>query len=153
MGAYFRRVQFVIVFLVLLTIGRFVLGATGVAYAQGTNVFSIVTFSFFASLIFGAFSRPLWGFRLPQAMMLGVAIGLSGQILIFLATLGSYLAGAETYFNNPIAILGQGGAVEEAIPLGQAMVARAIGLAVNPILNSIAALIGWSLGKLIPGKA
>jgi len=24
---------------------------------------------------------------------------------------------------------------------------------VNPILNSIAALIGWSLGKLIPGKA
>ena len=148
MSSYLRRVQFVIIFLVLFAIGRFVLGATGVAYAQGTNIFSIVTFSFFASLLFGAFSRPLWGFRLPQAMMLGLAIGLSGQILIFLATLGSYLAGAETYFNHPTALQ-----VQEAIPLGQAMVARLIGIVVNPILNSIAALIGWSLGKLIPGKA
>ena len=89
MGSYFQRVRFAILFLVLFAIGRLVLGATGVAYAQGTNIFSIVTFSFFASLLFGAFSRPLWGFRLPQAMMLGLAIGLSGQILIFLATLGS----------------------------------------------------------------
>jgi len=155
MGSYFHRVRFVIVFLILFTIGRFVLGATGVPYAEGTHVFSIVTFSLFASLLYGAFSRPLWGFRLPQAMMLGVAIGLSGQVLIFLATLGSALAGAETYFNNPIALLGQGAGVdvEEAIPLGQAMVARLIGLVVNPILNAIAALIGWSLGKLVPGKA
>jgi len=153
MGSYFRRVRFAILFLLLFAIGRLVLGATNIPYATGTHIFSIVTFSFFASLFFGAFSRALWGFRVPQAMMLGVAIGLSGQILIFLATLGSYLAGAETYFNNPIAILGQGGAVEEAIPLGQAMVARAIGLVLNPIFNSIAALIGWSLGKLVPGKA
>ncbi len=154
MGSYFRRVRFVIVFLVLFTIGRFVLGATGVPYAQGTHVFSIVTFSLFASLLYGAFSRPLWGFRLSQAMMLGVAIGLSGQILIFLSTLGSSLAGVETYFNNPVALLGQGAGAkfEGAIPLGQAMVARLIGIVVNPILNSIAALIGWSLGKLIPGK-
>ena len=148
MGSYFQRVRFAILFLVLFAIGRLVLGATGVAYAQGTNIFSIVTFSYFASLLFGAFSRPLWGFRLTQAMMLGVAIGLSGQILIFVATLGSYLAGAQTYFNDPTALN-----VQEAIPLGQAMVARLIGLVVNSILNSIAALIGWSLGKLIPGKA
>jgi hypothetical protein len=148
MGSYFQRVRFAILFLVLFAIGRLVLGATGVAYAQGTNIFSIVTFSYFASLLFGAFSRPLWGFRLTQAMMLGVAIGLSGQVLIFLATLGSYLAGAETYFNHPTALN-----VEEAIPLGQAMVARLITLVINTIINSIAALIGWSLGKLIPGKA
>jgi hypothetical protein len=148
MGSYFHRVRFVVLFLVLFTIGRFVLGATGVPYAQGTHVFSIVTFSFFASLFFGAFSRQLWGFRLLQAMMLGIAIGLSGQILIFLSTLGSYLTGAETYFNNPTALN-----VQEAIPLGQAMGARAAGLVINPILNSIAALIGWSLGKLIPGKS
>lgn len=153
MGSYFRRVRFAILFLLLFAIGRLVLGATNVPYATGTNIFSIVTFSFFASLFFGAFSRSTWGYRLGQAMMLGVAIGLSGQVLIFLATLGSYLAGAETYFNNPIAILGQGAGVNvEAIPLGQAMVARLIGLVVNPILNSIAALIGWSLGKLVPEK-
>ena len=148
MGSYFQRVRFAILFLVLFAIGRLVLGATGVAYAQGTNIFSIVTFSYFASLLFGAFSRPLWGFRLTQAMMLGVAIGLSGQILIFVATLGSYLAGAQTYFNDPTALN-----VQEAIPLGQAMVARLITLVINTIINSIAALIGWSLGKLIPEKA
>ncbi len=151
MGSYFRRVRFAILFLLLFAIGRLVLGATNVPYATGTNIFSIVTFSFFASLFFGAFSRSTWGYRFGQAMMLGVAIGLSGQVLIFLATLGSYLAGAETYFNNPIALVGPG-ATEVAIPLGQAMVARLIGLVVNPILNSIAALIGWSLGKLVPEK-
>ncbi len=148
MSSYFRRVQFVIVFIVLLAIGRFVLGATGVPYEKGTHVFSIVTFSLFASLLFGAFSRQLWGFRLPQALMLGVAIALSGQILIFLATLGSYLAGAQTYFNNPIALVGN--STPEAVTLGAAMVARLIGIVVNPILNSIAALIGWSLGNLVP---
>lgn len=148
MGSYFGRVRFAIVFLVILTIGRFVLGATGVPYAQGTNFFSIVTFSYFASIFYGGFARSLWGYRLTQAMMLGVAIGLSGQILIFLATLGSYLAGAETYFNHPTALN-----VQEAVPLGSALVARLIGVAVNSIFCSIAALIGWSLGKLIPGKA
>jgi hypothetical protein len=151
MGSYFRRVRFAILFVLLFAIGRLVLGATGVPYATGTHILSIVTFSFFASLFFGAFSRSAWGYRWGQAMMLGITIGLSGQILIFLATLGSYLAGAETYFNNPIALVGPG-ANEVAIPLVQAMVARLIGLVVNPILNSIAALIGWSLGKLVPEK-
>jgi hypothetical protein len=148
MGSYFGRVRFAILFLVLIAIGRLVLGATGVPYAQGTNIFSLVTFSYIASLFFGAFSRSVWGFRVPQAMMLGVAIGLSGQVLIFLATLGSYLAGAETYFNHPTALN-----VQEAIPLGQAMVARLITLAINTIINSIVVFIGWSLGKLIPEKA
>jgi hypothetical protein len=151
MGSYFRRLRFAILFLLLFAIGRLILGATNVPYATGTHIFSIVTFSLFASLFFGAFSRSAWGYRLGQAMMLGIAIGLFGQILIFLLTLVSYIAGAETYFNNPIALAGPG-AGEEAIPLGQAMVARLIGLVVNPILNSIAALIGWSLGKLVPEK-
>jgi hypothetical protein len=149
MGAYFRRVRFAILFIVLLVIGRLILGATGVPYARGTNVFSIVTFSLFASILFGGFSRATWGFRLGQAMMLGVAIGLSGQILIFLATLLSYLAGVDTYFNNPVALTGS----EGAVTLGGALFARMIGIVVNPILCSIAALIGWSLGKLIPERA
>jgi hypothetical protein len=149
MGVYFRRVRFAIIFIGILVIGRLVLGATGVPYARGTNVFSIVTFSLFASLLFGGFSRAVWGFRPGQAMMLGVAIGLSGQILIFLATLLSYLAGVDTYFNNPVAITGS----EGTVTLGQALVARLIGIAVNPILCSIAALIGWSLGRLIPERA
>jgi hypothetical protein len=148
MGSYFHRVRFVIVFLVLFVIARLVLGARGVPYAEGTHVFSMVTFSIFASLFYGGFSRTLWGLRPHQAMLLGIAIGLSGQILILLATVGSYLAGVETYFNHPSALN-----VESAIPLGQAVTRRLAGILVNPILNAIAALIGWSLGKLVPGKA
>jgi hypothetical protein len=82
-------------------------------------------------------------------MMLGVAIGLSGQILILLATLLSYLAGVDTYFNNPVALTGSDGEVT----LGGALFARLIGIVVNPIFCAIAALIGWSLGKLIPERA
>jgi len=149
MSAYFRRVRFAILFIVILAIGRLVLGATGLPYARGTNVFSIVTFSLFASLLFGGFSRAVWGFRLGQAMMLGVAIGLSGQILIFLLTLLSSLAGIDTYFNNPVALTGS----EATVTLGQTVLARLLGIVVNPILCSIAALIGWSLGKLIPERA
>lgn len=148
MGSYFRRVRFAILFLILFAIGRFILGARGVPYATGTHIFSLVTFAYFASLFFGAFSRPLWGFGLKQALLLGAAIGLSGQILIFFSTLFSYLAATETYFNNPAALN-----VEAAIPLAQAMVARLVGLVINTILCSVAALIGWSLGKLIPAKA
>ena len=149
MGPYFQRVRFAILFLILFAIGRLVLGATGVPYDAGTHIFSLVTFAYLASLFFGAFSRPLWGFRATQAMMLGAAIGLSGQILILILTVGSYLTGADTYFNHPRALTGG----EEAIPLAQALVARAIGLAVNSIASAIVALIGWSLGKLVPGKA
>jgi hypothetical protein len=145
MGVSIRRVRFAILFLVLFAIGRFILGARGVPYASGTNIFSLVTFSYIGSLLYGAFSKPLWGARLPQAMMLGVAIGLSGQIIIFLSTLFSYLAATETYFNHPTALN-----VEQAIPLAQALGTRALGLVINPIAASIAALIGWSLGGLIP---
>ncbi|HEY7819704.1 MAG TPA: hypothetical protein VIG29_15895, partial [Vicinamibacteria bacterium] len=58
---------------------------------------------------------------------------------------GSYLLGAETYFNHPRALN-----VQEAIPLGRALLIRLGGLLFNPIFASIAALIGWSLGNLIP---
>ena len=147
MGSNFRRVRFAIVFLVVLTIGRFILGATGVPYDKGTHIFSLVTFSYFASIFFGGFSRSTWGYRLTQALMLGVAIGLSAQILIWVSTLVSYLTGMHTYFNDPTALN-----VEAAIPLAQAMGRRTITLVINTIINSIAALIGWSLGGLIPAK-
>jgi hypothetical protein len=145
MGSYFYRARFAILFLILIAIGRLVLGATGRPYQEGTNVFSIVTFTFFACLFYGAFSRPLWGFRFFQAMILGAVIAFSAQVLIFLATVGSYLLDVQTYFNNPRALN-----VEEAIPLSRALLIRLGGLVFNPIFASIAALIGWSLGNLIP---
>ena len=83
-----------------------------------------------------------------EGLRLGSAIALSGQILIFLATIVSYLLGAETYFNHPTALQ-----VEGAIPLGQAVGIRAFGLAANTVTNSIVALIGWSMGNLMPTRS
>jgi hypothetical protein len=148
MGSYFRYAKFATVWIVLFFIGRIVLGAFGVPYATGTNVFSLVTLSYFAALFYGAFSRRLWGLKATQAMMTGAVIAISAQVLIFLATLVSYLAGVDTYFNHPTALN-----VEEAILLGEALQARAFGLVVNPIVASIVAVIGWAMGNLIPEKA
>jgi hypothetical protein len=148
MGRYFRNARFAIVFLLILLVGRLVLGARGVPYEKGTWFFSMVTFSVFASIFYGGFSRRLWNFKLLQGVLSGTAIGLSAQILIFLATMVSYLLGAETYFNSPIA-LNQAAAVG----IGQAVGIRLGGLVANTILNSIAALIGWAVGALIPEKS
>jgi hypothetical protein len=147
MGRYFRNARFAIVFLLLLLIGRLVLGARGVPFERGTWFFSMVLFSLIASLMYGGFSRRLWGFTWLQGMLSGTAIGISAQILIFAATVVSILVGAETYFNNPAA-LNQ----PAAVSLGQAIVIRLGGLVVNTILNSIVALIGWAVGTLIPEK-
>jgi hypothetical protein len=105
----------------------------------------MVTFTFIACLFYGAFSRPLWGARFFQAMILGAVIAFSAQSIIFLATVGSYLLDAQTYFNHPRALN-----VEEAIPLSRALLIRLGGLVFNPIFASIVALIGWSLGRLVP---
>lgn len=148
MGSYFHKARFAIVFLLIFLVGRLAMGAAGVPYENGTRVFTLVTFSVFASILYGGFSRRLWGSGWLQGMLMGTTIGLSAQIIIFLATVFSVVLGLQTYFNNPIA-LNQ----PDAVPLGQVLVIRAGGLVVNTILNSIAALIGWALGNLIPGKS
>ena len=148
MGRYIQNARFAIVFLLIFLVGRLAMGAFGVPYQDGTRVFTLVTFAVFASILYGGFSRRLWGFRLVQGMLMGVTIGLSAQVIIFLATVVSYLVGAHTYFNDPIALNSP-----TAVPLGAAMGIRAGGLVVNTILNAIAALIGWSLGNLIPPKS
>jgi hypothetical protein len=148
MGRYFRNARFAIVFLVVLMIGRFILGARGVPFEKGTWFFSMVVFSLFASIFYGGFSRRLWNFKLLQGVLSGTAIGLSAQILIFVATVASYLVGADTYFNNATA-LNQ----TAAVSLMQAIGIRLGGLVANTILNSIAALIGWAVGALIPEKS
>lgn len=150
MGRYFRNARFAIAFLLIFLVGRLAMGAFGVPYAEGTRVFTLVTFSLFASILYGGFSRRFWGFGWLQAMLMGATIGLSAQIIIFLTTIVSYLLGAHTYFNNPIALNQPETA---AVSFGAAMGIRAGGLIGNVIFNAIAALIGWAFGKLIPEKA
>ena len=144
MSQYIRFGRFAFVWLVILLVARLILGATGVPYEQGTWFFSMVVFTNMASLFYGAFSRGR-GFKWYQACFQGMTIALFAQSLILLATVGSYLVGAETYFNARQALN-----VEEAIGLGQAIGVRVFGLVVNSIINGIVGLIGWAMGKLIP---
>jgi hypothetical protein len=147
MGDSFRFVRFMYVWIVLFFIGRLVLGATGVPYAAGTAIFSLVILSDIGALIFGGFSRAT-GHGIKHALFAGAAISLFAQVLILVMTALSYLLGIETYFNHPTALN-----VEEAIPLGQAMGVRAVGLVANTITAAIVACIGWAMGKMIPAQS
>src|SRR5688500_8972970 len=101
--------------------------------------------TFMASAFFAAFCRRWRGYTLLRAMGLGLTLGLMAQIVIFLSTLVSYSLDMTTYFNHPTALN-----VAERIPMAQAMTTRATALLIGPILNSIAAAIGWALGGLLP---
>ena len=148
MSEYIRFARLAILLLILLLIGRLTLGVTGVPYATGTGIFSLVTFSYMASFFFAAFSRPLRGYGWKKAVMLGATIVLCAQVLVFLATVLSYLVGAETYFNHPSALN-----VPEPISLVAALPIRLGGLVANTIIGSIWALLGWLGGKLLPKAA
>ena len=148
MSQYIRYARLPIVLMVIFVIARLILGASGVSYEKGTWFFSLVMLTYFSAFFFGAFSRRLSGYSWKQAMMLGATIAICAQVMILLMTLISYLAGTQTYFNNPIA-LNQA----ETVSLGQALVGRLFGLVVNTIISGIIGIIGWSAGKLIPERS
>jgi hypothetical protein len=145
---YLRVGRLYFALLAIFTVARLAQGAGDVAYEKAHHVFSIVTLTLMASAFFGAFCRRWRGYTALQAMGLGLLFGLVAQVIIFTATVLSYALGAQTYFNHPRALN-----VESAIPLSEALVVRARGLVAAPIVNAIAAAIGWALGGLLPATA
>jgi hypothetical protein len=138
------------VLLVVVTTGRWLMGTFGVPYEQGHHIFSIVILTTYACLFYGAFSRRWLDYRLVQAVMLGVVMGLAGQILILLLTLVSYGLDLSTYFNHPRAVMGPGAV--DAVPFAKALASRAGGLVGNSIGAGIVAALGWALGGLLPRR-
>ena len=64
-------------------------------------MFSIVGLTFVSTFYFGALSRRLGGFGWGGTALVGYSLGLWGQILIFLGTWVSFVAGIETsYFRH-----------------------------------------------------
>jgi hypothetical protein len=145
MADYLKLARLYFLMLAIVAVGRWILSLQGVPYAKGTDKLSIVTLTLFASIFYGAFCRRWRGFKIAQAVTVGAVLGLSGQIVVLLSTLASYLLGLETYFNNPIALNSP-----EALPMGSALVARVGGLVANTILNGIAGALGWAMGALLP---
>jgi len=145
MSEYIRFARLPILLLFIFLVLRLIMGATDVSYESGTWYFSMVTLTAYAAFFFGAFSRRLRGYKWTQAAMLGFTIALGAQIMIFLATVLSYLVGTDTYFNHPIA-LNQ----ETAVGLGTAVVSRISSLVIKCVGAAIVGLLGWLAGKMVP---
>lgn len=137
------RLHFVV--LAIFTVGRWLMGTSGVPYDKGHHIFSIVIFTWTAAFFYGAFCRRWLGFRAPQAMALAMLLALTSQVVVLLAMLLSYALGLDTYFNHPRALN-----APELLPLGRALQIRLGGLVTNTILSAIIGALGWALGALLP---
>ena len=144
-----RFVRLPLLLLLIYAVARFALGANGVPYApRGNAMFSIVGLTFISSFYFGALSRRIGGFGWGGTALVGYAIGLWGQILIFVATWLSYAAGIETsYFRHWDALNVPEGTI---VPMATAIQTRAGGLVVGPLIVIVPALIGRLLSALAP---
>lgn len=149
MSAKLALIRLPILLLVIFFLGKLILGATGVSYESGTQVFAMVPLTVHLCLIWGALSRTYQGYRIGGAATTGLLIALVAQILILGGTAVSYILGVDTYFSDPMAI------VREArpVPFAEAMGARIVGLVLNSIIGLIVACIGWALGRLLPSKS
>ena len=145
MAENLRIARLYLVLLAIFAAARFAQGAMGVEYAKAHQVFSIVTMTLMASAFYGAFCRRWRGYRILRAIALGAMFGLTAQAVIFSATMLSYALGIDTFFNHPTALNS-----ETAVPMAGAVVIRARALLVFPVLNAIAAAIGWALGGMLP---
>src|SRR5918998_3501012 len=120
-----RFVRLPLVLIVIWTIARFSVGLAGTPYApRGNAMFSIVGLTIISALIYGAMSKRVGGFSWVGTILIGVVLGLFSQILIFTATLVSYVANLNTYFIHWDALNIPEGTI---VPMKQALMARAGG--------------------------
>ena len=99
-------------------------------------------------LLWGAAGRRYRGYSIGgsiAAVVLAVAVA---QILIFVGTAVSYLAGVPTFFNFGEA-LNQPGAT---LSFGMAMASRTGSFIANLLVGVICGGIGWLLGPLVPAS-
>jgi len=162
-----RVINFVKLPFVLITLYaalRFIIGVSGVPYApRGNAMFSVVGVTVISCVYFGALSGRIGGFGWGGTALVGLSLGVFSQILIFLATIISYVGGFETSYFIHWDALGLDPAkfdvpMAEALmnpekvtmPMGTALMTRAGGLVINSIITTVVALIGRALGALAP---
>jgi hypothetical protein len=145
-----RFVRLPLVLIVIWTVLRFLNGPVfGTPYApRGNAMFSVLGLTIICALIYGAMSKRVGNFSWVGTILIGVSLGLFSQILIFFATLISYLANINTYFTHWDALNVPEGTV---VPMATALATRAGGFIAGPILGTIVALIGRAVfGALAP---
>jgi hypothetical protein len=140
-----KLLRFYFVLLAIFTIGRWGLSLGGADYEATHQVFSIVILTMLSSAYYGGFVRRFLGSGVKRAMVLGLWIGFSAQLIVFGSTAISYLAGMDTFFNHPRALN-----LPEMPSFGDAMVIRLQGILGNTIFNALAAALGYAIGGVIP---
>lgn len=146
-----ERLSFIRLALVLVGlffVGKLIVGAAGGSYALGTRLFAMVPLTVHLCLIWGAMTRAFRGEGIGEAMKTGASIALFAQVLIFTGTVLSYLLGASTHFNEPMAMVGE----DRAVALREALGARGAGVLINTVVGVVAGSIGWALGALLPKR-
>lgn len=152
LSSVIRFVRLPLVLLALWTVIRFTLGVSGVPYApRGNAMFSVFGLALISSIYFGALSVRAGGFSWKGTILVGLVIGFSAQVLIFLATLVSYAGGFEqSYFLHWDALNVPEGTI---VPMAKGMTTRALGLVFGAVLPIIVAVVGRLLSGLAPKTA
>ena len=148
MGENLRLIRFYLALLALFTVGRWGLSLGGAEYGKTHQIFSIVILTYISTAYYAFLVRGFAGGGLKRALLIGALLGAISQVVVFLSTAISYMAGMDTFFNYPRALN-----VEQAIPFGKAMGARAFGLVANVVTNVIAALLGYGIASMTGPKA
>jgi len=148
MGENLRLIRFYLALLALFTVGRWGLSLGGAEYGKTHHVFSIVILTYISAAFYGFVVRGFAGGGIKRALVVGALLGAISQVVVFLSTAISYMAGMDTFFNYLTALN-----VEEAIPFGEAMGARAITAVINTVLNVIIAALGYGIATLTGPKA
>jgi hypothetical protein len=110
-------------------------------------MFSVVGLMLISSFYFGALSGSVGEFRWSGTILVGIVICFTGELLIMVATLISYLGNLETYFIHWDALNVPAGT---SVPFGKAMMTRVGGLIAGPILGTIVACLGRAFRGLAP---
>ena len=145
MSENLRVLRLYLAVLGIFAVGRWLMGVKGVPYERGHHVFSIVIMTTLACFFYVAFTRRWRGYKVLRAMVLAVTMGFASQLVILLATVLSYALGMNTYFNHPTALN-----ANHALPLGEALAGRLMGLLANSLMSGIVGAFGWALGGLLP---
>ncbi len=145
-----RFIRLPLLLILIYVIARFSIGLAGVPYApRGNAMFSIAAVTIVSSIYWGALSGRIGGFSWVGAALIGVALALFAQLLIFTATALSYALNLNTYFVHWDALNVPEGTV---VPMSKALTSRAVGILTAPIAGAVFGLIGRALGGLAPGR-
>ena len=147
-----RYVRLPLLLILIYAVLRFLMGPVFKApyEPRGNAVFSVLGLAVISGLYFGAMSHRVGRFSWLGTLLTGYVIGLWAQVLIFLATLVSYLAGVEatSYYTHWDALNVERGT---SVPMAAAMTSRALGILFGPLLPTVATLLGRLIfGPLAP---